>query len=117
MNILVLDDHYRDISPVLDVCLAGETIVYTSTPAQAEQKLQQQAFDVMLLDGDLGDGVTGPDVLMGWKAQGLALPPVVIFSADAEMRTTGVAAGAVDAIAKESLSFDEIKALKRFAPG
>lgn len=117
MNVLVLDDHYRDISPLLDVCLAGATIVYTSTPAQARQKLEQQKFDVMLLDGNLGTNVTGPEVLKGWKAQGLALPPVVMCSAEAEMRTKGMEAGAVDAIAKESCTFSDFKALKRFGAG
>ena len=116
MKILVLDDHYRDISSLLEVYLKGVLFTYTATPADAQQKLEKEKFDVMILDGDLGFA-KGPDVLKGWKVRGLALPPVVMFSADAEMRTKGMEAGAVWAIAKETCSREDFLELKKFKAG
>src|SRR3989344_8661455 len=85
MNVLSLDDHYEDIAPLLKAFFAGDSLCFTKTPAEARRKLEQQKFDLVVLDGDLGAGGSGPDVLRSWKARDMVLPPVVMFSADASM--------------------------------
>lgn len=116
MKILVLDDNYRDISPLLNAYLASSVIIYTDTPYQATQKLKSEKFDLLILDGDLGSHMTGPQTLKKWKEQGLSLPPVVMLSASEERRQEGLAAGAIGAIAKESCSCEDFRSLERFAP-
>lgn len=115
MNILMLDDNYEDFASLLKVCLKGSAFTFTRTPHEARQRLDRQKFDVMLLDGNLGPGVTGPQVLEGWKAQGLPLPPVVMLSADAELRAEGMEAGAVAAIDKGNCYPEDFTSLERFA--
>ncbi|MDO8517668.1 MAG: response regulator [bacterium] len=113
MNILVLDDHYEDIKPLLNAWYASDTVSYVTTPFEATRKLGKEKFDVLILDGDLGSYGNGPEVLRAWKGHGLALPPVVMFSASPDMRAEGMEAGAIWAIAKENCSFEDFEELKR----
>ena len=100
MKVLVLDDNYQDLAPMFRHCFREDEFVFVATPAAAEKVLGQNTFDVLLLDGNLGNGVTGPDVLRRWKSKGLGLPPVHMISGDPEMNKEGLEAGAAGAIDK-----------------
>ena len=60
--------------------------VGATTPVEAEKKMQEQTFDILLLDGHLLNDVTGPGTLRRWKTEGRALPPVYMISSDEKMQ-------------------------------
>ena len=113
MDIIVLDDHPEDIRPLLKAIFQGDTLTFVTMPYEALTKLSSEKFDLMFLDGDLGAGGNGPDVLLGWKTAGLALPPIAMFSADEKYRRQGLEAGALCAIDKADCDFAAFEELKR----
>ncbi|HZT34725.1 MAG TPA: hypothetical protein VFA15_02305, partial [Nitrososphaera sp.] len=67
MRVLVLDDDYRDISPILRHMFPEDEFTFVDTPRSAEKELDSNAFDLVLLDGSLGLGIYGPEVLKRWR--------------------------------------------------
>ena len=116
MKILVLDDHHEDISPLFAGYLPAAEIRYARTPAQALCELETRRFDVLLLDGDLGQW-KGPDVLRSWKQRGLSVPTVVMFSSDPSLNAKGIEAGASFAIDKGNCSDRDFYLLAMIAEG
>lgn len=104
MQILVLDDCWGVMRRLLIVhSPAHYKYVGATNPAEAEAKMQEQKFDVLLLDGHLLNEVTGPATLRRWKAEGRVLPPVYMISSDEKMQQEGIAAGAMGAIDKDEI--------------
>ncbi|MDE1924939.1 MAG: response regulator [Patescibacteria group bacterium] len=112
MKILVLDDCWRSMRGLLyQYSPAHYEYEGATTPAEAEKKMQEQKFDVLLLDGHLLNDVTGPITLRRWVAEGRILPPVYMISSDEKMRQDGITAGAAGAINKDKIP-DGLKALE-----
>jgi CheY-like chemotaxis protein len=104
MKILVLDDCWGVMRGLLaQHSPAHYEYAGATKPAEAEKKMQEQKFDVLLLDGHLLNDVTGPATLRRWKAEGRALPPVYMISSDKKMQEEGIAAGAMGAIDKDEI--------------
>jgi DNA-binding NtrC family response regulator len=108
MQILMLDDQYRNWVSVFNHMAkhAGDQIAYAATPVEAETVMKQQKVDVLLLDGNLENGLKGLDVLAGWKSRDLPVPPVVMFSSDKEINEAGMRAGAIWSINKKNPEMD-----------
>ncbi len=112
MQILMLDDNWMSEKRLLLVHSPEHyKYAFAATPVEAEKKMQEQQFDVLLLDGHLLNGITGPATLCRWKAEGRVLPPVYMVSSDEKMQQEGIAAGAAGAIDKDKIP-DGLKALE-----
>lgn len=108
MQILMLDDNYQDWASTFNMLAkkSGDQVAYAATPAEAETAMKQKKFDVLLLDGNLGSGLKGLDVLSGWKSRDLPVPPVVMFSGENEINEAGIQAGAIWSINKRNPEID-----------
>lgn len=112
MRVLVLDDCWDEMrGPLKQRSPSHFQYVGATTPAEAERQMQEQKFDVLLLDGHLLDEVSGPATLQRWKVEDRALPPVYMISSSEEMQREGVAAGAAGTIDKDKIP-DGLKALE-----
>jgi DNA-binding NtrC family response regulator len=103
MRVLILDDNFSMFLNLVLIYgdMLGVEFVAVATPKEAEALLQKQAFDAMLLDGDLGNTVpTGPALLKDWKQRGLAPKEVFMISGDAQLNAEGMAAGACHILGK-----------------
>ncbi|MES2203532.1 MAG: response regulator [Patescibacteria group bacterium] len=114
MKILVVDDNYQDIAPLLNVYFKGDEVTYVATPHVASIKLSDNRYDLMILDGELSS-CEGPEALQAWQSMGLELPPVVMFSASEKMRKKGLEVGAVFAISKEDCTAEDFAEARRRA--
>lgn len=115
MQILVLDDEWQDVASVFNAKAKkmGHQIAYAATIAEAEMAIAKQKFDLLLLDGNLGRGLTGPEVLYDWKSRALPIPPVVMISSDTKLNDWGIKEGAVWGVRKADLAMD-FGALEKF---
>ena len=80
---------------------AGEReILIAETAAAARMRRAEAAFQLIVLDVNLPDG-SGLELLRGWRAQGDAVPVILLTANDMEMdEVIGLEAGANDYITK-----------------
>lgn len=102
MKVLVVDDQKECFS-----CLQAyverdnDMIFIVETEEQARRALIAQKFDVIFMDGSLGEGIEGPDIIRIWKkSEEMTLPPIFMISSEQAMQDKGLAAGATGEIEK-----------------
>lgn len=101
MRVLVVDDEPELCEAVARRLAArGDVVETAGTIAEAEDRLDQASYDVLVLDRGLPDG-DGVDALARWRAGGHQLP-VLVLTARAEVaeRVEGLSRGADDYLAK-----------------
>ena len=107
MRILILDDCWEDMRPNVLQNNPEHDFVFVGNPKAAEATMEQETFDVLLLDGRLGwnekGPITGPDTLRRWKSEGRALPRIYMFSSDEKYQHEGILAGAAGSLSKDWL--------------
>ena len=115
MRILVLDDQWQDIAATFNAKAAklGHLLAYVATIQEAEKVLGECKFDLLLLDGNLGRGPTGPEVIYNWKCRELAFPPIVMISSDTKLNDWGIKEGAIGGLTKSELAIN-FGALQKF---
>jgi len=104
LRVLIVDDD-ETIHAALRAMIADAASQITCVPSleQARQQLQsQQAWDVIILDNELPDGL-GLDALRQWRAEGIMTPVVTITGAD-ELARIFMRAGAADFLDKKTLT-------------
>lgn len=85
LRILIVDDEPYNFFQLRD----NENITLAQSVDEAEQYLKSGEFDVMLLDGHLGDDDVfdnGPDALVHWTEEGINIPPTFMISSDEKMQ-------------------------------
>ncbi len=117
MTLLIIEDDMRILEFVKRGLEAeGYLIEYANNGAQGLQKLQDGAYDLLLLDLMLPD-MSGHDVCRQLRQQGMTLPVLMLTAMDSlEDKVEGLNLGADDYLTKP-FAFDElvarIKALLR----
>jgi DNA-binding response OmpR family regulator len=113
MRLLLVEDDAMIGETVLDLLRQqGHAVDWVRTLALADQEVQSQAYDAILLDLGLpdGDGVEG---LRRWRARGVDTPVLIATARDAlPQRVAGLDAGADDYVVKP-YEIDEILARLR----
>lgn len=108
LSVLALDDDSDDLA-ILQHHLRGIAsfrvdLVAHNTPAQAVASARARAFDVVLLDYQLGP-CTGIDVFHSIQLAGIDVPTILITDqGDEELAVTALHAGLSDYLPKSSLS-------------
>lgn len=101
MHILLIDDDL-DLGPALQQALRAEGVSseWLRTLADGARFAAREGYDGVLLDLGLPDG-HGLDLLHAWRAQGIALP-VIVITASAALgdRLAGLDGGADDYLVK-----------------
>jgi DNA-binding response OmpR family regulator len=115
MNILVLDDDPDDFKHYFSALKVEDLVTYATTPELAQAAMEMRSFDVMLLDGNLDwrGRMQGPNVLRKWKAEGVKLPQVFMFSSDSALNDAGVKAGADGVFSKMDLCAEGVEGLRK----
>ena len=101
-SILVVDDEADTVDLIrLTLETAGFTVHQALDGASAIRMIQDEVYDVVLLDIMMPD-ISGFDVLQQLRNQGVEVPPVVFLTArkQAEDKQTGQDMGASDYLTK-----------------
>ena len=107
--LLIEDDRLVASGIVAGLRLLGVTVDHVDTAAKARAAVGASHFDVCVLDLGLPDE-DGMAVLARWRAQGQAIPVLVLTARDAlEHRVAGLRAGADDYLLKP-FELDELVA-------
>ncbi len=107
--LLIEDDRLVASGIVAGMRLLGVTVDHVDTAAKARAAVGASHFDVCVLDLGLPDE-DGMAVLARWRAQGQAIPVLVLTARDAlEHRVAGLRAGADDYLLKP-FELDELVA-------
>lgn len=100
-KILLLEDDTtlsRGVSMALSE--STRTVILADCLAQAQKKLEENSFDLLILDINLPDG-SGLDLLRWLRANGHSTPVILLTANDLEIdEVTGLEAGADDYITK-----------------
>ena len=110
MHVLLIEDDRLVASGIVaGLRLLGLTVDHVDTAAQARAALAASHFDVCVLDLGLPDE-DGMALLARWRAQGQAIPVLVLTARDTlEHRVGGLRAGADDYLLKP-FELDELVA-------
>ena len=102
MKVLIVDDQPEGFVRAQAYAKRdNDTILVVENEEQARGALSAQEFDAIFMDGHLGKGVEGPEIIRAWKKSGeMVLPPIFMISSAQEMQDRGLAAGATGAIEK-----------------
>ena len=97
---LLEDDTTLSHGITMALCGTERTVISASTIAQAQQKLLETQFDLLILDINLPDG-SGLEFLRTLRTQRVTTPTILLTANDLELdEVTGLEAGADDYITK-----------------
>ena len=110
MHVLLIEDDSLVASGIVaGLSLHGLTVDHVDTASKAQAALASSHFDICVLDLGLPDE-DGMTLLARWRAQGQAIPVLVLTARDAvEHRVEGLRAGADDYLLKP-FELDELVA-------
>lgn len=113
-SILVVDDEADTVDLIrLTLETAGFTVHQALDGASAIRMIQDEVYDVVLLDIMMPD-ISGFDVLQQLRNQGVEVPPVVFLTArkQAEDKQTGQDMGASDYLTKPATRGELLDAIR-----
>ncbi len=91
MKVLLIDDQWPEIT--LMFFHFNAEMFYALNEKEAITVLAEQSIDIILMDGNLGNGVYGADVVRRLRASGVTTK-IVMFSSEEKYNQAGIAAGA-----------------------
>jgi PAS domain S-box-containing protein len=112
LRILVIDDDAEDrmlFGQHLAAIRAHVNADYTSNPADARTHLARAEYDVMVIDHRLGGGITGFDLLLDLRRQGVGTPAILLTGVGGEEFAADVMkVHATDYLSKARLNADTL---------
>ena len=100
-RVLLVEDHLPlRLAVSASLRQAGWAVTAVSSGEEARQVLDAEPPDIVVLDWNL-PGCSGLDLLMGWRAAGVAVPVILLTARDAlDDRVRGLESGAQDYLVK-----------------
>lgn len=92
-KVLIIDDEAMMIKCMLGELRQEFDVTFADGEISARDAIKVELYDIILMDGNLGRGIRGCDVVKHLRANGITTH-ISMFSSDVEMNEDGVNAGA-----------------------